>query len=377
MEDSSLNNILAQLGETVNTIDDKVNYGKAKVVEYKRDIMERLNGVLTQLKELQTANINALNSIPDLKEKLSKAQKELQQKTNELSDTKTQLESSNRSLKETQERLTVITQELEKKTQELETIKEELATEQNKTSDMGKEKDAIIQKLDEEIIALKQQKTEAETELDKARKEIDSLVQKLTVINNALAQKIKLIDTIAGEFGENKEVLEGFKAISDSIQAIMFMLNNPETISRPSLTANSTTSATPLYDKFMALTEEQQGQIYEQLKDIPTTIPNKTMAEVFDESIKTGDNRNVENILKKYKLLKGGKRRRRTMKKRPRKTYKKRQMQKQRQRGGYVYSSNKKLDDASSVVSASSEPISRTRSRLRRKNRTKRKVSTK
>jgi hypothetical protein len=105
----------------------------------------------------------------------------------------------------------------------------------------------------------------------------------------------------------------------------------------------------------MALTEEQQGQIYEQLADKPTTL-GTSMADVLSKSIRNGDRANVQNILSRnYKgsLLRGGKRKRKTMKKRHRRTRKK-------MKGGYIYSTSKELDKSSSIISATSNSKSST-----------------
>lgn len=355
MADSPLNRVLMELGETVETINEKVNAGKNKVSEYKKDIIGRLNDVLEQLKRLRQANINTLNSIPELKNNLSKAQTELQQKTDELAQTKNQLETSNRSLTELQNRLNNITQELETKNKELEAVRQELASEKNKTNDILKEKDAVIQKLDEEIKNLNEQKTQTETDLARARQEIDSLVDRLSKINDALVQKIKLIDTIAGEFGDNREVLQGFQSITDSIQAIMMMLNNPETISTSNSTASNTSSSnTPLYNKYKELPQGQKDMVIQKLYEIDSRLGDQIQDDLVgsDEKNQNGEikRNNIQNILSRNPSVfnfVGGKRRRKTMKKRHRKTQKK-------MRGGYVYSSSKELDKASSVISSSS-----------------------
>lgn len=173
----------------------------------------------------------------------------------------------------------------------------------------------------------------------------------MTRINDALVQKIKLIDTIAGEFGDNREVLQGFQAITDSIQAIMLMLNNPDSFPRPNATARTTTMETPLYDKFIKLSEDNQDAILNEISDVRPDLYRTLIENLKNKTLI--DRQNVQTILKDFykgDLLRGGRMRRRTMKKLGKNMKKSRKVYK----GGYVYSSSKELDKASSIITADS-----------------------
>ena len=99
----------------------------------------------------------------------------------------------------------------------------------------------------------------------------------------------------------------------------------------------------------MRLPEEEKQKIYAALDGRDSAIIMQNIS-----SQDPINNINIQNILsRKYNgdLLRGGKRRRKTMKKRGRKSRK-------TYRGGYVYSSSKELDKASSVISSSSNTTS-------------------
>jgi hypothetical protein len=132
----------------------------------------------------------------------------------------------------------------------------------------------------------------------------------------------------------------------------------------PAPAAAAANSTTPLADKYNNLTQDQKDDV---LSGLEEKYRNAILTKPNDKS-------NIQNILSRNyngDLLRGGKRKtrckrksggkRKTMKKRARRTMKRRH-----HKGGYVYSSSKELDKASSIVSTPSESLS-TSPRRRRK----------
>ena len=101
IEDNPLNQALAGLGKTINTITDKVEAGKTKVRQYKSQIIEKLKMVVSQLNELKVNN--NLKALPQLRKQLQDNQVTLQQKTEELDLTKGKLNEANQNLQQLQQ----------------------------------------------------------------------------------------------------------------------------------------------------------------------------------------------------------------------------------------------------------------------------------
>lgn len=358
MANNPLNDALSGLGATIQTINDKVESGKQRVKAYKQDIVQKLKEVIERLKELE-AN-SKLKIDPGLKENLEKTRDELNQKNIEL-------QASNLKLTELQNQLDSINSELANKNQQL-----------SELESSNQSKDGTIQQLNDEKAALTQQKADIEKQFNDAQTEVNSLIGRIADINNTLVKQIELIDTIAGELDDNTEVANGFKAIADNIQAIMNMINNPnprDTFIPPPLLGNTKTGTQPnnnfpLYNKFMDLTPQGKNNI---LGLITNTADNEFIKSILpNEGFDSDDDKQkMEDILKNHKNaldkeyeitdkgFTGGKRKRKTRKR----SHKKTKKTKKGLKGGYVYSSSKELDKASSVISDSSYSKSRSISR--------------
>ena len=368
---SPLNQALAGLGTTINTITDKVEAGKTRVREYKAQIIAKLREVVEQLNSLK-AN-NNLKALPQLRKQLQDSQAALQQKTEELDQTKGQLNEANQNLQQLQQNVDQINRQIAEKEQQI-----------TELTNSGKEKDKAIQELDAQVRELDKQKEEAEKNLVSAQQQIDSIIQKIGQLNTALVNQIQLIDTIANELGDldNGDVAEQFKAVTDNIKVIVDMLNSAGQGEGGAEAAVQQ----PIYDveqNFNKLNElhlnKDNGQYQRYVQGLDGQIQRQIGRVINDvernnpQAIST-----LKQILEQNKLnvptsMNGGKSRRhkrrggrKTMKKKHKKT---RKLAKKNYRGGYVYSASKDLDKASSVISASSSSKSSSgkRDKTRRK----------
>jgi hypothetical protein len=271
--------------------------------------------------------------------------------------------------------MTDIDREMATKTAEIERLTAE-----------GGQKDASIQDLNNQIQELTKQKADLEGQYANAQQQSDSLIQKIGQINTTLARQIDLIDTIVAELGNldnaSDEVAMQFKAVGDNIMAIMNMLN--ENAAAPAAApAASPAAAAPAaaagydaernFDKLMELDKEDK----EQYTNFKRKLDSK-IGQIIDNNIRGARDGNPEaiNAIKDALrtaqkvvpdlIIRGGKsrrhrrrnNRRKTMKKRHRKT-----MKRNHYRGGYVYTSSKELDNASSIVSTSTDSLSKSLSK--------------
>jgi len=191
--------------------------------------------------------------------------------------------------------------------------------------------------------------------LSSLQKDQENLIVSLGNINSFLTKQLELIDSI----NVNSPNIEEYTSLLDTIQTGLggVISNINQAVSEP------VNSDTLVYDKFISLTPDQQEAVLQTL-----SFNDKTYIE---NNINTTDvvvKRNIRNMLKRYRgeLLKGGKgkgkrnKKRKTMKKRSKKTRK-------LFKGGYVYSSSKELDKASSIISASSKTNSKSNSKSNKK----------
>jgi chromosome segregation ATPase len=369
---SPLNQALAGLGTTINTITDKVEAGKTRVREYKAQIIAKLREVVEQLNSLK-AN-NNLKALPQLRKQLQDSQAALQQKTEELDQTKGQLNEANQNLQQLQQNVDQINRQIAEKEQQI-----------TELTNSGKQKDKAIQELDAQVRELDKQKEEAEKNLVSAQQQIDSIIQKIGQLNTALVNQIQLIDTIANELGDldNGDVAEQFKAVTDNIKVIVDMLNSA---GQGEGGAEAAAVQQPIYDveqNFNKLNElhlnKDIGQYQRYVQGLNGQIQNQIGRVINDverndpQAIATLKQILEQNKLNVPTIMNGGKSRRhkrrggrKTMKKKHRKT---RKLAKKNYRGGYVYSASKDLDKASSVISASSSSKSSSgkRDKTRRK----------
>ncbi len=375
---SPLNQALAGLGTTINTITDKVESGKQKVKAYKAQIITKLREIAEQLNSLKTNN--NLQDLPQLRKQLQDTQIALQQKNQELDNTKSSLNEANLNLQQLQQNIQQINRQIEEKNQQLESLRNE-----------GLAKDNEINDLKSQIIALNKQKEDAEKTLAAAQQQSNSLVEKIGQINANLANQIGLIDTIVSELGNldsgTDDVAIQFKAIGDNITSIIDMLNNPG----QARTEKNEYDVETNFNNLMNLhSQVDKGQYQRYVQRLDGQTQNN-IAKIINKA-NSGDQsaiNTMKQILQQNSLkvpnvsINGGKSKSKIStnkykknKKNKRKTYKK-------MKGGYVYSASKELDNSSSVVSDTSSSDSETThsksssktksTKLKRKNKTRRK----
>lgn len=354
MENNPFNEILQTLGNSIESINDKISAGQENVRNYKANIVERLGDVIEQLKGIQNNPI--FKTIPSLRGELQNAKSALAERTNELAQTKTQLDNANASMEDLRKQIEDVNLEIRNKNEELQRIQDELTNQKNETTN----KDSAIADLNNTIEQLNKQREELEGQLNTSKSEIDDLINRLSLINNQLVDKIGLIDRITqGLNVDDPEISDGFKLIADNIQAIMNMINNPDTTVRqpPVATAATKDEAEKYYNLFLNSDQRQKDLFYRQIDTKSAGIIQQNLRGANNgesaaiEAIKRelSSDANKDKVITYLKGSSGGKRKRnrRTMKrrgmKRGKKTYK----------GGYVYKSDKSLDKASSIVSPS------------------------
>ena len=360
---SPLNQAIAGLGTTIQSITGKVEAGKNRVRQYKAQIIAKLGEVVLQLNALK--DNNNLQALPQLRRQLQDSQTALQQKTEELDVAQGALTDSNNALQQLRQQIDQINRELQDKTAQLDQLTQ---------SGQG-QRDALAN-LEQEMNALTLQKAEAERLLAIAQQQTNSIVERIGQINATLGNQIQLIDTIAAELGDldgaNDDVALQFKAVGDNIMVIMNMLNNsappgPPPGPPPPVPGRAQ-QVDALYNNFINMNQPKKDLFYRNLQN----TPSKGSIRIIQENIRGAiDNRDEQaiNIIKgelakilannNAALVRGGKSRKykkqKTMKKRHRKTRK----PSKKYKGGYVYSASKDLDKASSIISASSSSKSR------------------
>ena len=300
---------LNQLGQTIGQINSKVGSERERAKEFKTAINEMLRDLVEKITALK--NNPGLTNGTRLKQELTSVRNELNQKNQELDQSKTALQTVTNNVRELENRLQGITNELNQKNQEL-------GASQNSLN----EKNEANQRLATDINNLNQTISSTQNQLTAARSEMDALVLKIGTMNGELTQQISSIETIANEMGDGTDVSAQFRQIGDNITDIINMINS----SGPGPTI------------------QRQGE---------------------SRTVRQPDyGTNVNNTRDYF----GGRKRRRTMKKRHRKT-KKSMRGVNKMIGGYVYKTNKALESSSSVVSSTSKSRSHSKSKKFRKSR--------
>ena len=369
---SPLNQAIAGLGTTIESITGKVEAGKTRVRQYKAQIIAKLGEVVLQLNALK--DNNNLQALPQLRRQLQDSQTALQQKTAELDQAQGALTDSNNALQQLRQQIDQINRELQDKTAQLDQLTQ---------SGQG-QRDALAN-LEQEMNALTLQKAEAERQLALAQQQTNSLVERIGNINATLGKQIQLIDMIAAELGDldgaNDDVALQFKAVGDNIMVIMNMLNSSappiqgrggEPFVPEPLPGLDRTGLQPAYNaeqnanrlKRLYALPDPKPQYTEFIKMLKPDVRN-AISNVIGQKDTPATFDALKKILAQYKttvpdvIVMGGKSRkykkRKTMKKRHKKT---RKLSKN-YKGGYVYSASKDLDKASSIISASSSSKSR------------------
>lgn len=327
---SDLATALEQLGNKVRSINDKVSAGKEQVIAYKTSIIEKLHLIVEQLNNLK--NSDGLKSIPGLRNELMQSKNSLQQKTEELNKTQEELKQSNATIDSLRSQLNGVEQEMKRK-------EEEIANLQNSNEKLTNELNQKIQ----EYEALKEEKNKIEIELNNNKEQIANLANKINEINSELSNNVDTIQSIAGELGnvDSGEMAVQFQAITQNISEIINMINNPN--AKP--TVNESYNNRSVYEDF---SREKKDELMKKMSNADREDFYKKLNIYLQNPKNPSTKGSVDYYLKKYNMMGGRKMRRKTMRKK-----------KSVLRGGYVYSTSKPLDNASSIISVSSSTKSK------------------
>lgn len=312
MATNKINEVLEELGNKINSIEGKVNIGRQQVTAHKKDIIDRLKGVVNSLSQIQ--DNPTLKEIPALRGKLSESNRLLDEKTKELAKKTQELETMKNMITQQQQELKRLNDKIDEINVELNEAKADIANAKSETDKVKKEKEDAIDNLTKQLNDFKQQKEVVEKQLANAQGELGTLADRIATINANLQKQIDMISTITSELNIDEPINEQFQNITDNIAAIMLMLQSNDT------NIDSSTSSNYVQGKTSYL---------------------------------------------------GGKSRRKTIKRRSRKS------RKIKQKGGYVYSSSKELDKASSVIRDTSKKSSGSLSKFKTSNFKKRKATRK
>jgi hypothetical protein len=358
------------LGKKIGLLNDRNS-------KFNNDLLKKLNEIISAISAFKNTNLQGLT---DTKNKLTEVSKELETTKATLNQNQQQLQTVQANLSAAQNELQTANarkNELEQKDRELNDKLAQLETNYNNKisgirDEMSKtstaEKNAMQQEFNNQITTINNEKaqlqqavenaklaqTEAVNNLSSLQKDQENLIVSLGNINSFLTKQLELIDSI----NVNSPNIEEYTSLLDTIQTGLggVISNINQAVSAP------VNSDTLVYDKFISLTPDQQESILQTL-----SFNDKTYIE---DNMNTTDivvKRNIRNMLKRYTgdLLKGGKRKRKqkTMKRRSKRTKKLMKNLK----GGYVYSSSKDLDKASSIISASSNSNSNSNSKSKSK----------
>jgi chromosome segregation ATPase len=374
-----------------NIIQDILNNGKAinnelgkkiellnqKNSKFNGDLTKRLNDIISSISSFKNTNLSGLtetkNKLSSVTKELETTKMNLQQTQNELENVKTALSSTQNELQTSNSKRNELEQQnrdITNKITQLQTeydnkiygIKDEMSkksTEEKKQ--MTQEFNNKMEELNSEKINLQkaiedaqQKQTEAVNNLAILQKEQDGLINNLSTINDFLTKQLELISNINTEQPNIDEYNGLLETIQNGLGGVINEIN--QAVLPSSQTPSSSSSQTPLYDKFIKLSEQQKQQVLSQMErqyvnTILTNIQNPTPENKM----------NINNIISRHyngNLLRGGKKSKnsKNTKQKTNKLNKKHKTKKhlRRQKGGYTYSSSKELDKASSIVSASS-----------------------
>lgn len=369
-----------------NIIQDILNNGKAinnelgkkiellnqKNSKFNGDLTKRLNDIISSISSFKNTNLSGLtetkNKLASVTKELETTKMNLQQTQNELENVKTALSSTQNELQTANSKRNELEQQnrdITNKITQLQTeydnkiygIRDEMSkksTEEKKQ--MTQEFNNKMEELNSEKINLQkaiedaqQKQTEAVNNLAILQKEQDGLINNLSTINDFLTKQLELISNINTEQPNIDEYNGLLETIQNGLGGVINEIN--QAVLPSSQTPSSST--TPLYDKFIKLSEQQKQQVLSQMErqyanTILTNIQNPTPENKM----------NINNIISRHyngNLLRGGKKSK-NKKQKTNKLNKKHKTKKhlRRQKGGYTYSSSKELDKASSIVSTSS-----------------------
>lgn len=364
-------------GKSINDkLQEKISLLNQRNSAFNGTLTKKLNDIISAIGQFKSTNLQGLT---ETKNKLTSVTDELTATKQQLGQTQSELEQVKNSLATSQSELqttTTLKTELEQKVTDLNDKIRTLDLEyQNKMNGMNdtmtqknnEEKNAIKQEYDAKITELNNEKTELQKSIQDAQqsqngaieklsllqKEQEGLVNNLGSINALLANQLELISSINTDQPNDEEYSKLLETIQNGLGGVISEINQ-------AVSSSQQASNTPLYDKYMTLTQPQKDEI---LYSLAPEYSQKIVSSPADK-------KNINSILfQRYRgnLLLGGKRRKykKTMKKDTKKQKRHQKTKRHRKtkknlKGGYIYSSSKKLDNSSSVISAPSRIKSRT-----------------
>lgn len=380
------NNINKGLSEKIQALNNNNN-------KFKTDLTNKLKAVIESINAFKSTN---LQSLTEAKNKLAAATSELEQTKNNLANTQQELNRVKNDLANTQNEMQNINATKNALEQKVRTLEEQIKqTELNYQNQINgirqemsdkftQEKRVIQQEHDNQIAQLNQEKNALQQQIQKAeqaqqeannnisrlQQEQNGLIQNLGTINEFLSQQLNLISQINTDQPEINDYTDLLNAIQTGLSGVIGEINQAVA----SNITISTSSLTPLYDKFVSLSPDQQDNI---LQSIGPEYATRIRGDMNNPS--PINKQNIQNILsRRYSgnLLRGGKRRRKTMKKLNRRTRRK-------MRGGYIYTESddelkKNSRDVSNSRSSKLNSISNRKSKLsspKSQRRTRRKLT--
>jgi predicted nucleic acid-binding Zn-ribbon protein len=305
-----------------------------------RDLKTAIEGIKNNTKWQDIANLRQqLQQLQQLPQQLQEKQNELDKAKATIQDLQSQIQGFNNQIQAKNDQIQKLLQDSENKEKQIKDIQQQ------------------IQQLTDDKKAL-------EDNLNAKTNEVNGLANNIQMITGSLAKQIENINQIADQLGDldNGEIGEEFGIITQNITAIIELLEGrrsggAETIPQPPLPDYDVETN---FNNLLNLHNESPSGQYLQYMEKLKRMPNGGIIKRdIDNLIKRAEEGNgaaieeIKRILKTNKLKVdtyrqfGGKRRHKTMKKRHRRTRKK-------MRGGYVWKRDKNLDNASSVVSISS-----------------------
>lgn len=380
------NNINKGITEKIQALNNNNN-------KFKTDLTNKLKAVIESINAFKSTN---LQSLTEAKNKLAAATSELEQTKNNLANTQQELNRVKNDLANTQNEMQNINATKNALEQKVRTLEEQIKqTELNYQNQINgirqemsdkftQEKRVIQQEHDNQIAQFNQEKNalqqqiqnaeqaqqEANNNISRLQQEQNGLIQNLGTINEFLSQQLNLISQINTDQPEINDYTDLLNAIQTGLSGVIGEINQAVA----SNTTISTSSLTPLYDKFVSLSPDQQDNILQSLGPEYATRIREDMINPTPIN-----KQNIQNILsRRYSgnLLRGGKRRRKTMKKLNRRTRRK-------MRGGYIYTESddelkKNSRDVSNSRSSKLNSISNRKSKLsspKSQRRTRRKLT--
>jgi chromosome segregation ATPase len=236
--------------------------------------------------------------------------------------------------------------------------------------------------LQRQIEAANNATTKAANDLQQLQQTQNDLIAKVGQINDLLTNQISMINGIQTDMpnmndynGILKQIVDSLSEAITNVQTASSGTSAPFTQQPSSIVAplpsvapstEEYLGATPYYTKFRSLNDAQRKAVInalpefaqDKINNINLSTIDSNQKNIINQTFMTANNKTAQDALNRLysesSNKAGGRKRRRTMKRRQRKT-------KKNMRGGYVYKTNKTLENSSSVVSGSSRSSSRSK----------------